>query len=129
MYAEILVNVTRPLLMLRLGVTRPCISFKVRNEHPRKTKRKETQHTKKSPVGFVLKTRNNHFRTGKACAPCAVVGSGSCGGVACEKAEEEEDEEKESVTEMLFFFFFLGRLYSLKYTYRQDPRTQPRTCR
>ena len=42
---------------------------------------------------------------GRACAPCALVGSGSFGGVACEEAEE--DEEKESVTEMLFFFFFL----------------------
>jgi hypothetical protein len=44
---------------------------------------------------------------GRACAPSALMGSGSCGGVVCEEADEEED-EKESVTEMLFFFFFLG---------------------
>ena len=49
---------------------------------------------------------------GRACAPCALVGSGSFGGVACEEAEE--DEEKESVTEMLSFFFFWG--LSVKYT-------------
>jgi hypothetical protein len=29
---------------------------------------------------------------------CALVGSGSCGGVVCEEAEEDDDEEKESVT-------------------------------
>ena len=47
---------------------------------------------------------------GRACAPCALVGSGSCGGVACEEVEGEENEEKEESmsSEMLFFFFFLS---------------------
>lgn len=47
---------------------------------------------------------------GRACAPCALVGSGSCDGVVCEEVEEEEDKEKEESvsSEMLSFFAFLG---------------------
>ena len=45
---------------------------------------------------------------GSACAPCALVESGSCGGMVCEEAVEEDDDEKRNTAKIQnnFGFFF-----------------------